>query len=497
MGTGDQRNLTARATARKGPVGRLRGRHVVGFRLVLLVLVLSPLVLAELVLRACIPVPAQGPADAYVSFGGPGPLFVLDSTGTRFETSPDRLDAFRPQSFAAVKGPDSFRVFCLGGSTVQGRPYSVETSFTTWLELNLRAARGDAETEVVNCGGVSYASYRLVGLMRGLLEHEPDLFIVYTGHNEFLEDRTYARLRKAPTPLVRLHRTLLHLRSYALADRYLSRRSESPPHIPFPARVQTKLDSAEALASYRRDDPWRRETIEQFRRNLETMVHMARGANVPIILVDPVANLKDCPPFKSQPADGLSESQLSQVAELRRRAGGIGWSDPYGKIRLLEEAAEIDRRDAGLLFLLGTCYERVGRFEEARKWFVRAKEEDVCPLRILEPMHAVIRDVAGRQRVPFVDVPSLIEQRTPHGIPGEECLLDHVHPSIESHQAIADALYQAIEGMGLIRRPAGWSDARDDLWQRHFLSLNDAYYAHGLARLERLAQWSRGRIPAE
>jgi len=172
--------------------GRLR---LVFFYVAAIVVVLSPLALGELVLRWCVAAPPVDVDDPYIAFSGMSPLFVLDSTGTRFEIAEQHLTFFRPQSFAATKSPRTFRAFCLGGSTVQGRPYAVETSFTTWLALNLRAARPGPDWEVVNCGGISYASYRLVPIMRELLGREPDLFIIYTGQNEFLEDRTYGRLK--------------------------------------------------------------------------------------------------------------------------------------------------------------------------------------------------------------------------------------------------------------------------------------------------------------
>ena len=35
-------------------------------------------------------------------------------------------------------------------------------------------------------GGVSYASYRVAALMEELVRYEPDLFVIYSGHNEFL-----------------------------------------------------------------------------------------------------------------------------------------------------------------------------------------------------------------------------------------------------------------------------------------------------------------------
>ncbi|UCE46787.1 MAG: SGNH/GDSL hydrolase family protein [Phycisphaerales bacterium] len=481
---------------------RRRGRlRVIFFHLAAIVVVLSPLVLGELVLRLCIPRPPLGLDDPYVSFSSQRPLFVLDSTSTRFDTAENRLTYFCPQSFAAAKGSETFRVFCLGGSTVQGRPYSIETSFTTWLKLNLRAARPGADYEVVNCGGVSYATYRLVPIMRELLAYEPDLFIIYTGHNEFLEDRTYRRLKRTPRALIRLHQVMLKLRSYGLAHQFLSQRraQRTDPggssKTVLPTEVQAKLDFRDGLESYHRDQTWRQGTIEHFGRNLETMVQMSRDAGVPLILVNPVSNLKDCPPFKSESRTDLSERQTQRVLELRERAGKLDWADAYGKLKLLEQAAALDSRHAELLYLIGKCYEHIGRSTEAKNWFVLAKEEDVCPLRILEPMHDAILDVAARYDVPLVDVKVLIKERTEDGVPGDEWLLDHVHLSVAGHQLIADSLYQTMEDMELVRTPQDWWATREELWQRHLSSLNEAYFARGLARLKWLHEWSRGPMP--
>ena len=57
-----------------------------------------------------------------------------------YEIPATRQKFFQPESFAAQKADDEFRIFVFGGSTVQGRPYAIETSFTTWLELALAAA---------------------------------------------------------------------------------------------------------------------------------------------------------------------------------------------------------------------------------------------------------------------------------------------------------------------------------------------------------------------
>ena len=483
---------------RRNVRGRQMRLRIIAFHLAAMLVVLSPLVAVEVLMRLCVPAPPVDPEDPYVSFTGLHPLFALNAAGTHFETAEERLAAFCRQSFAAVKAPNTFRIFCLGGSTVQVRPYSVQTSLTAWLALNLQAAQPDTDWEVINCGGISYASYRLVPIMEELLDYEPDVFVIYTGHNEFIEDRTYGRLKRAPRPLIRLHRALLHLRTYALADRWVADRSGTggSKTVLGPA-VRAKLDLEEGLGSYHRDAAWREGTLEQFRRNLEALVRMSRAADVPVILMNPVSNLKDSPPFKSEFRADLGEDGRQQVTDFMERAEGLDWSDTYGKIALLQKAVEIDDRHAGLLFRIGTCHHRLGRFAESKQWFLRAKEEDICPLRALEPMHEAIVETARRYGVPLVDVRSRIEGRTEDGIPGDEWLLDHVHPSIAGHQMIADALYRVLEEMQLVRTPESWQARRDALWHDHLASLGQAYFAQGAARLKRLRQWSRGRIPKE
>ena len=71
-----------------------------------------------------------------------------------------------------------------------------------FIEANRNASRDLGVNYRVNAGGISYASYRVAHLMEELINYQPDLFIIYTGHNEFLEERTYGQIKDIP-PLVR------------------------------------------------------------------------------------------------------------------------------------------------------------------------------------------------------------------------------------------------------------------------------------------------------
>jgi hypothetical protein len=122
------------------PCKRILFKRGIEFRLMAVMLGLGVVLLIEGLLRLTNIGRIQDGGDPYVGFNKVIPLFVLNDTGDKYEISPSRLDFFHPDSFSAKKSDKEFRIFCLGGSTVQGNPYTIETSFTTWLELSLRAA---------------------------------------------------------------------------------------------------------------------------------------------------------------------------------------------------------------------------------------------------------------------------------------------------------------------------------------------------------------------
>jgi hypothetical protein len=193
------------------------GRRRWLFRTVAVVLGLSMFVLLELALAVLDVGGLNEQDDPFVGFDDVRPLFVLNESGTRLEIPPSRHKLyFAPESFPAKKKKDTFRVFCLGGSTVQGRPYSTDTSFTKWLQLSLETAQPERNWEVINCGGISYASYRLVPILEECIAYEPDLFIVCTGHNEFLEERTYGHIKQTSAAMKATHRFVSQLRTYSL-----------------------------------------------------------------------------------------------------------------------------------------------------------------------------------------------------------------------------------------------------------------------------------------
>ena len=474
-------------------------RRAVVFRLAAVLLAVVPFALAELLFVILDWGRPSRHDDPFVGFSAVHPLFVRSDDGVRYEVPQSRRRCFRPEWFAARKPAGEYRIFCLGGSTVQGRPYGIETSFTTWLELNLRLAEPGRKWRVVNCGGVSYASYRLVPILKEVLGREADMIILYSGHNEFLEDREYGQIRDRPRWIAEPWELLARTRTYnLLQEGYLRVTGESlqaarPPRSILKADVDAILDYQGGLEKYHRDEEWRRGVIEHFGYNVRRMVGMSRDAGVPMLLVNPPCNLRECPPFKSQHRDGLTAEQLQRWKTLCREASDYSVVRASRAVRLLRQALAIDDQHAGLHYWLAKELDAMGQTAQAREAYVRAKELDICPLRILEPMNEAILRIAAQRHVALLDARKLFERHSPDGIPGDSYLCDHVHPRIAGHRLIADALIDELARQGVVRPRDGWRQQQDKLAMEHIGSLGYSYFADGLQRLESLRGWATGR----
>ncbi|MCP4778721.1 MAG: O-GlcNAc transferase, partial [Planctomycetaceae bacterium] len=80
-------------------------------------------------------------------------------------TAANKESWFNIQSFTQKKPRGTKRVFCVGGSTTFGRPFSDSASYVRWVRELLAEVQPDVEWEVINAGGVSYASYRVAAVM--------------------------------------------------------------------------------------------------------------------------------------------------------------------------------------------------------------------------------------------------------------------------------------------------------------------------------------------
>ena len=434
--------------------------------------------------------PLNDRTDPYVGFAGYAPLFVETTTpeGERvLRTADAKIDWFNRQQFPARKAPGVKRIFCLGGSTTYGRPYGDTTSFCGWLRAFLPAADPSMQWEVINAGGISYASYRVVRVMEELASHEPDLFIIYTGHNEFLEQRTYGRLLRTPEFMRDMGSLASHLRLYSLLSDVIY-----PAQDMLDTEIDAVLDRSIGPGDYHRDDVMRDAVLEHFRLSLERMTRIGRESGAELIFVTPASNIRDFSPFKAEPSAGLDAARLRQIERLKDSITEHLDNQEYEHAEALaDRALATDSRDAELLFLDGRALLALGDTDQASRALTAARDEDVAPLRALSPMIRGVAEVASENSTGLVDFTRLIEELSPEGIPGDEHFLDHVHPSIEAHRVLALAILDEMVEMNVATPAPTWNDAVvSNITERVKGSVDEAANARALANVARVLSWA-------
>lgn len=473
------------------PARRLPLVKKLGFSLLATTLVLG---LIELTLSIAGVRPYRDIRDPLLDFAPSSPLFTR--IGDEFRTTEARLTYFNPQRFAAKKPDAGVRVFCLGGSTTFGHPYDDRTSYVGWLRALMQECDRTRQWEVINCGGVSYASYRLAHVMEELLAYEPDVFVIHAGQNEFLEDLSYQPLKQAGWWQSLAVGSASRLRTTTLIDRLVSgsRGAHQGSGKLVPSEVDAILDHTAGPESYQRDDEHARLIGEHFRFNLARMCRIARSAGAQVILIKPGSNLRDFGPFKSEFGRAQFGAQLQIELQLREAEALLDADDAVGALKLLEQAFASDPRHARTAYLAGTAAFRCGAMEQAAQYFRAACDEDVCPLRPTSALLEAIDDVGRAEQVTVLDFSAAVsresERVTGCSAPGAECFLDHVHPTIALHLELAKELARILERLNVVKLGDALELAAADVHSRIMPTIDQDEHALALSNVSQVLSWA-------
>ena len=401
--------------------------------------------------------------DRMVGFSNYAPLFV-ESIGNDgraiMSTAENKLHWFNHQSFVKQKSPTTKRVFCMGGSTTYGHPYWDETSFAGWLRQYLPVVDPEHSWEVINAGGISYGSYRVAALMEELAQYQPDLFVVYSAHNEFLERRTYSQMFDQPIVMRQLTSLLSRTRIWTVAESFVAsaRRSRSDStrdeSIALPAEVDEELNHTVGPIDYHRDDAWHANVLTDYKTNLRKMVDIAARSGAKIVFVMPACNEKDCSPFKSelvQVSQSMREAFQQHMSDGDNALADTKFADAseaYG------QALKLDDRYAEAHYQMGQAYLGQQKMDQALHEFRRAIDNDICPLRATSAIENAIRQGCTARSVPLVDFQARLRRWTQSqsgsSILGAEQFLDHVHPTIEVNRQMAVWIIEELQERKLV-----------------------------------------------
>ena len=380
--------------------------------------------------------------DPFRGFSGLVTVFQRD--GEVYRTRRGAVgNTFNDQSFLVQKPTGSMRFFCLGGSSSFGFPWGAEAAFTDIFGEALAASQPKLHVEAVNASGISYAMHRLNVVADELLKYEPDVFIVYSGHNEFIEPAFFDALKHRSAVRTWLEYVLAHSRTYSgmrtVLDRLGRKKQDYQDY-----EVRVWRDTTRAFSQQEK-----KAIVAEYRWRLERLIHRAQEAGVKVLLATVPCNLREWRPYVSTTVATLNEEDRRMWSDAfhsgRRRLKG---EDFEAATADLVRAASLAPDHAETQFLLGQGYEALGRWNDARESYQRACDADASPQRRISGINEAIRDVGHQDGVIVVDVDRIFQERSEHGLVGFNLIEDYVHPTRKGHEIIAWHMWDAMEQAG-------------------------------------------------
>ena len=391
--------------------------------------------------------------------GDPGHRAVLDIYGaaprpfSRSSAADGRAQfrvsdrAFRPAELACPKPAGEVRVFCFGGSTTFGYGLKAEEAYPARLKQILRQAQPGAHVRTVNLGCDALESFRILGMMTGVLrEQQPDVVVLHTGHNDFIN----ASRITAVAELAQLSRSAVRQRLAAYRALSHSRLFRLVEHGLWAAQRRADFVTREAYSRSR----WAlfQQAATAYEANVRAMVQRAREAGVPIVLCTVVSVARDAPPFASVSRPGLTHAQrtefLRHTSEMRHLTMRQQLVEAEKAGRL---AVQIDPGHAQTLYDLGLVLLQQGNAAEARMYLHWARDHDASGCRAPSRVNRSLRRLARDQGLPLADIERAFQARSRFGIVDHRLFVDSIHPRPEGHQLMAEVIAGAILKSKLLR----------------------------------------------
>ncbi len=437
------------------------------FYLILIVIPFIILLLLELTLRLS-------------SFGDEYPLFIEKPT-TKNKASlylqPNPLVInryFADEKLAPKVSPDtvyfkkeksltSFRIFIQGGSTAAGFPYGRWGSLQGMLEQRFKRLYPNKEIEIINTAMAAVNSYTLLDFVDEIIEQQPDLVLIYAGHNEYLGIMGVGSAFAAKGGRLA---TLLHLkfkswRLYQLLQKAYSFTLTADSQ---PSKTNKTLMSRVAKEKeITLDSDLYQQGIEQFNGNMSLILAKYKAAGIPVVLGNLVSNESGQIPFSTV-----------------ERVDWNSYKDSLNAAHALTEIAQLNDfisqgENAENYYKLALNLQLLSRHAEAKQAFVLAKNHDLLRFRAPSQFNQVIEVLAEKYGASLVDVQSLFNDNSVNGIIGNKLILEHLHPTVAGYFLLAEGYVDLIVKQNYIHSSAQ-SYPRDKAWLDIPVSAIDKLY---------------------
>jgi len=338
----------------------------------------------------------------------PGKLVLNIEVASKYFLTTKGIPSSIFDPFDAVKKPGTFRVFVLGESSAAGFPYEPTGSYSRYIRDRLQLVYPKQNIEVVNVSMAAINSIVIKDMLPEILKQDPDLILLYVGHNEY-----YGVFGAASQSLFAGNKTMVSAMLYLNEFKTVQLLRNMFNTVSFWFKGKGKDNGATLMARMASNNlvPYKSKLYQagltQFEGELSDIIQMIKEKNVPLIMGTLTSNLKDQPPFIS-----INEKESESA-------------DNYFK--LAQESL------------------KNGNAVEAKKLFIKAKELDALRFRAPEEMNDIIKELAGRNQIPLVDFESAFNNESENDIVGNNLMVDHLHPTLHGYQIFGKLFFEAME----------------------------------------------------
>lgn len=384
---------------------------------------------------------------------------------SRFQFNPNSSQDY----FLVPKPVGTFRIFCLGGSTTVGFPYGYIGSFSTFLRDRLKALFPEKSIEIINLGMTATNSFTVLDMARELVDYQPDMFIVYDGHNEF-----YGALGIASNESLGSTRllTILSLKLIHFKSSLLLRDAIGTITGVFSGSTTDDLGGTmmERLARGQLvpyNSTTYKKALEIFKENLNDLKSICKAHSIPLMLGSQVSNLRTQPPFVSDVSLlDTPEKRLAFNSSLNRGLAQQLNGDFDSALAEFQHALEHDSLHAETHYQVARTLDTLGFKTKARVEYLMARDYDNLRFRTSSDFNEAIRNAAEGEKMVLVDVEETFATNSPDSIPGGELILEHLHPNVRGYFLIAKAYAEALRDHEFIASAEEW-ESRDTISDKH------------------------------
>lgn len=336
--------------------------------------------------------------------------------------------------FEKTKSDSTIRIVVQGASSSAGFPYR-NASFPKLLEQKLAYAFPNYTVEVINTSIVATNSYTWLDLTAEIIALDPDMVLVYGGHNEYYGALGVAssQSRGSNPSIVNLYLKLKHLRTVQLLSNAIASVSRSA--------TNTSSDEGSLMAKMVKDpeiafgSDLYENGKEQFRFNIGQLLERYDAAEIPVYISSIVSNVKDFEPFAS------SEDEDGALANFQTAHEAL----------------------------------RINSYQEAKSLFELARDRDLLRFRAAGELNDVIEELALDHGAQFVDMKAAFEAASSHRLIGNGLMHEHVHPKLDGQKLFTDTFYEAI--LNALQKQFGQAEGFEDGMFSYAIAEADSVYA--------------------